>query len=304
MSTTSDSGTASRARAATRASPSEPRLKLYRMLGSFELLHTYRAKFVAVVLAAILVPAFLLMFVIVLGAGRLSGLALIMLVALLAATSAGFLIWAIGRLLEPLELAGRAIDDLSLQRPLSRADLPGSDVAARILRGVHALVSRNESQALEARERGERDELTGLYTRRAARERGQVLVDQACRRGLVVRALVADIDGFTAFNARHGSGHGDALLKAIGARLVRLAGEQGVAARWHGDTFLLLQAGSTDDLGDADELMGRPIVVKGNDEPLQLQLGVAVTELRVPIDKLVSDAEAALSSGRARDAAR
>lgn len=302
MSSATDSDTAPRTSASARSTPADPRLALYRLLGSFEPLQSYRAKFIAIVLAATLVPAFLLVFIIVLGAGRLSGLALIIAVTLFAAASAAFLIWAIARLLEPLDLAAKAIDDVSLQRPLSRAELPGSDAAARILRGVHALVARAETQAAEARQRGERDELTGLFTRRAARERGQALVDQACRRGLVVRAVVADVDGFTAFNARHGSGHGDALLKAIGARLARLAGEEGVAARWHGDTFLLLQAGSADDLVDANELMGRPIVVKGNEEPLQLQLGVAATELRMPIDKLVSDAEAALAAGRGRDA--
>jgi diguanylate cyclase (GGDEF)-like protein len=204
----------------------------------------------------------------------------------------------VGRLLVPLDLATESIDNVALERPLARVDLPGSDAAAQILRGVQALVARIEALANDAKHDRDRDELTGLWNRRAGRERAQALVDRETRRGRVVRALVADVNDFTAFNARHGTGHGDALLKAIGSRLARVAADDGLAVRWHGDAFLLVQAAAPGEWSDADELLGRPIVVKGSEEPLTLALGIAHAEQRVSIDTLVADAEAALARTR------
>ena len=268
------------------------------MLASVPALATFRAKVTAVVLVGTLVPAFLLVLAIVLGAGRISAITLILLVVLFTAAGAAGLLWALGRLLVPLDLATESIDDVALERPLKRVDLPGSDAAAQILRGVQALVARIEALVDDAKQSRDRDELTGLWNRRAGRERAQALIDRETRRGRVVRALVADVNDFTAFNARHGTGHGDALLKAIGSRLARVAVDDGIAVRWHGDAFLLVQAAAPGEWSDADELLGRPIVVKGSEEPLTLALGIAHAEQRIAIDALVAEAEAALARAR------
>jgi GGDEF domain-containing protein len=106
--------------------------------------------------------------------------------------------------------------------------------------------------------------------------------------------------GFAAFNAIHGNGHGDAMLKVIASRIARVAGEGAVAARWGGDAFLLVESGMPGAMPDAQESLGRPIVVKGAEEPLRLAIGVAQTEARVSLDRLVADAEAALAVARAR----
>ena len=277
------------------------RLGFYRLLASVPSLSSYRAKIIAVVLIGTLLPAFLLVLAIVLGAGRMSAITLIVLVVLFAAGSAAALVWALGRLLVPLDLATESIDDIALERPLARVDLPGSDTAAQILRGVQALVARVEALLDDAKQNRDRDELTGLWNRRAGRERAQALIDRETRRGRVIRALVADVNDFTAFNARHGTGHGDALLKAIGSRLSRVVSDDGLAVRWHGDAFLLVQAAAPGEWSDADELLGRPIVVKGSEEPLRLALGIAHAEQRVTIDALVADAEAALVRARAEN---
>ena len=280
------------------ASRAVDRLGFYRLLASVPVLSSYRAKVIAVVLVGTMLPAFLLVLAIVLGAGRMSAITLIGLVVLFAAGSTAALVWALGRLLVPLDLATDSIDDIALERPLARVELPGSDAAAQILRGVQALVARVEAQLSDAKQNRDRDELTGLWNRRAGRERAQALIDRETRRGRVIRALVADVNDFTAFNARHGTGHGDALLKAIGTRLARVASDDGLAVRWHGDAFLLVQAAAPGEWSDADELLGRPIVVKGSEEPLRLALGIAHAEQRVAIDALVADAEAALARAR------
>jgi diguanylate cyclase (GGDEF)-like protein len=273
-------------------------LAFYRLLASFPPLATYRAKLYAIAIAGTAVPAFVLVLVLVLGAGRWSLAAVIGIVVVLAALAASGMLWALDRLVAPLALATRAIDDLALGRPLERAELPGSDEAAQVLRGVYALVARIEGQSAGAAALRERDELTGLYNRRAGRERLQALIDREYRRGRAVRAVLADVDGFSGFNARHGAGNGDALLKAIGARLARLAGSEGLAIRWHGDTFLLAEASAPDAFHDAQALLGRPIVVKGADEPVTMSLGIAETDARIGVDELVARAESALAASR------
>jgi diguanylate cyclase (GGDEF)-like protein len=296
----SDSDPLAATRRPSAASPvaSPDRLTLYRLLASVPALATYRAKLYAVVLAGTLAPAFVLLLVLVLGAGRLSLVAVLVLVVASAVTSIALVLWGIDRLLAPLDATTRAIDDVALERPLARTDLPGNDVAAQALRGVHALVTRIEEQAAAARRSGERDELTGLVNRRIARERAQEIVDRECRRGRAVRVVLADVDAFGAFNAAHGTGHGDALLKAIASRLARIAGEDGLAARWSGDAFLLVEAAAPGDFADARERLGRPIVVKGSADPVTLSLGIAETDERLPIDTLVSRAEASLAAAR------
>lgn len=292
-------GSGSRPAETATASRPDP-LAFYRWLAGYPALGSYRAKLLAVAVAGIAVPAFVLALAIVLGAGRMSALVLLALVLALAAGAIAWVIRAQHRLLAPIELAAQAVEDVALERPLARHELPGSDDAAQVLRGVQALAARNAALAAQLRTRGERDELTGLYGRRAGLERAQAIVDRDCRRGLVVRTLVADIDGFRLFNARQGAGAGDAILKAIAARLSRLAGETGIAIRWHGDTFVLVHSAVPGALPNAGELLGRPIVVRGSDEPVTLSIGSAETAERVAVDRLIAEAEDALAGARRR----
>jgi diguanylate cyclase (GGDEF)-like protein len=277
------------------------RLGFYRLLASFPVLATYRAKFAVVAAAGFFVPAFLLVLAIVLGAGRSGLLTVVALVVLFAVLGFALVMRAIDRLLVPLDVAEATVDNLAFGRAVTRVDVPGSDTAAQVLRGVQGLAQRVAREMQGSRTRGERDELTGLLNRSTGRERAQQMIDGETRQGRCVRIVVADVVDFAAFNARHGSGHGDAMLKVIATRIARVAGEGAVAARWGGDAFLLAQAGPADGLPDTQELLGRPIVVKGTDEPLRLVLGIAQTQSRVPLDQLVAEAEAALAAARGRD---
>jgi hypothetical protein len=207
------------------------RLGFYRLLASFPSLSSYRAKFYAVVAAGAFLPAFLLVLVLVLGAGRVGPLALIVLVVVLAAIATFAVCRSIDRLLVPLDLAEEAVDDVAFDRGVKRTELPGSDTAAQVLRGVQGLAKRVERDLRDARVKGERDELTGLYRRSVGRERAQQLIDRETHKGRPVRVVVADVIGFRAFNEAQGSGHGDAMLKAIAARLQRVAGDDPVGRR-------------------------------------------------------------------------
>lgn len=272
-------------------------LAFYRLLASLPVLGSYRAKFAAVILAGVGLPLFLIALVLVFFVGRLGVVALVATTVLLGLAGASGVLWAVDRLLRPLALAERALDALAQKEDPPRMDLPGSDSAAQVLRGVQSVIGRLRQQEAMSRSAGDIDELTGLCSRRHGRTKAQALLDAETRRGRMMRVVVADVDGMRDFNVRFGMGHGDALLKALGARLASIAGERGIAMRWSGDRFLLVQAvPEEDDAATLAELIGRPLVVKGSGEPVHLSYGEASTDKPMPFDTLVAEAEVRLAS--------
>jgi GGDEF domain-containing protein len=147
---------------------------------------------------------------------------------------------------------------------------------------VQSLVARLKTQDDERSKRDERDETTDLYSRRAGRAKAQSLIDTECKRGRLVRVIAVRIDGFGAFNDAHGYGHGDALLKAVAARVTRIAGDEGVALRWSGDEFMLVRGIASGEPTEFEDSLGRSIVLRGADEPITLSTGAAQTDTRVP----------------------
>ena len=89
-------------------------------------------------------------------------------------------------------------------------------------------------------ERGERDYLTGLYTRRRfvhALERHQAEVERYGPSGAV---LMLDLDGFKQVNDERGHHVGDELLRQVARRLQRRTRETDYLARLGGDEFAIL----------------------------------------------------------------
>ena len=85
-----------------------------------------------------------------------------------------------------------------------------------------------------------RDELTGLYNRRAMVE----LIQLECRRrrrgqGTLLFAMI-DVDHFKRVNDHHGHAMGDHVLRVFADALRANVRETDVLARWGGDEFLLL----------------------------------------------------------------
>jgi diguanylate cyclase (GGDEF)-like protein len=91
------------------------------------------------------------------------------------------------------------------------------------------LFRRGRAFAHEARH----DPLTGLPNRRALERHWREL---AHPRAL----LLIDLDGFKAVNDRHGHAVGDALLRAVAARLGATVVAPGLVGRWGGDEFVAL----------------------------------------------------------------
>lgn len=82
----------------------------------------------------------------------------------------------------------------------------------------------------------ERDALTGLYNRRAAEKKLDLLEND----GIKSSVSIGDIDFFKKFNDSFGHECGDAVLKEVAATLNEGMRGKGFVARWGGEEFLLV----------------------------------------------------------------
>lgn len=285
------------ARAQGRAQARDP-LFFYRLLASFPSLGSYRAKLFLVACLSVLLPLFLVVLALVLGAGSLPVVSLIVLLVVCFGLGLAACLWALDRLTVPLEVANDAVDAYAERRVPAPVELPGGDEMGRLARSIVALTGRLQAADEDKIRLAERDELTGLLHRRAGRARAQSLIDGATKIGSVARIVFADVDAFHAVNAARGPGFGDALLKSIAGRLADVAGAGGLAMRWSGDQFVVVVTGSTEALPRVDEQIARAIVVKGLDRPVSLSIGVAEARESAPFDALVAEAESALAARR------
>jgi diguanylate cyclase (GGDEF)-like protein len=84
------------------------------------------------------------------------------------------------------------------------------------------------------------DVLTGLANRRHADAVLRSCLAGARRHGRDLCVVLVDIDRFKSVNDVHGHAAGDAVLRAVAARLADGLREEDLAARWGGEEFLLL----------------------------------------------------------------
>ena len=124
-----------------------------------------------------------------------------------------------------------------------------------------------------------RDELTGLFNRRAARECAETLL--ARERGLAV--ILFDLDRFKHVNDSLGHHAGDHLLTVLGQRLAEVVREpDDVVARLGGDEFVVLARGmhTEETIAVLCERLTRavsaPVSVDGIDVSVGVSIGIAL----------------------------
>ncbi len=149
------------------------------------------------------------------------------------------------------------------------------------------------------------DDLTGLLNRRRFVEMGHVELDLAQRQGLVLSAVLLDVDNFKLVNDRYGHAGGDAVLQALGRILPSALRGMDMSCRWGGEEFALLLHGVGGDsaAGIIERLRQAvaqtAIVAAGQSLRCTVSIGVAQARRGDSFDALMRRADDAMYSAKA-----
>ena len=146
------------------------------------------------------------------------------------------------------------------------------------------------------------DALTDLPNRMALREHGLDMLGQGRGDDRINRLaiLCLDLDRFKAVNDTHGHGVGDALLRAVSARLCARVRVGDLVARLGGDEFAVLhrvadEAGAMAMAERLIALVSMPYELGGYTVEIGMSVGIAIAEQAADdIDRLLKNADTAL----------
>jgi diguanylate cyclase (GGDEF)-like protein len=154
----------------------------------------------------------------------------------------------------------------------------------------------------QARYDADHDDLTGLLSYAAFRAVLEQTVEGS-ERSAPVSLLLLDLERFGIVNKTHGHAAGDALLAAVGERLLLVAGAEHTVGRLGGDEFAVLCGGASREV--AAEIAERvrqavraPVEVAGQTITVDVTIGIAYTGGTIT-DHVVERADRALRNGKA-----
>lgn len=153
---------------------------------------------------------------------------------------------------------------------------------------------------------GLRDDLTGCHNRKHTLEVLQAEVARARRSTASLSVVMFDVDNFKAINDQHGHAGGDAVLRAIGARLRESLRKSDVRCRYGGDEFLIVLPDTTHEgaahVGEwlRDQLEQLNVGAAGQPVPVTVSVGVATTQNHLEsVEGLIDRADRALYQAKA-----
>lgn len=158
--------------------------------------------------------------------------------------------------------------------------------AAMCVLAVRDITERNEASARIAH-LAYHDSLTGLPNRAVFNEHLSRTVERSRRDRQPVALLCIDLDGFKAVNDVYGHPAGDALLKAVAARLRGVIRGVDLVARLGGDEFAIIQSGGIQP-DHAGLLADR--VLRQLEEPFEIGPRVVRISASIGIAALTADA--------------
>jgi diguanylate cyclase (GGDEF)-like protein len=176
------------------------------------------------------------------------------------------------------------------------------DVTERRLIAAELAAARDEAER-----RARTDALTNLANRLHFGEILDVAVDRHQRDGSVFGLVLVDVDRFKAINDEHGHLVGDRVLVDVASRLVTRLRDADAAARWGGEEFAILVAGTSRSgelvaaaEGIRDAVTSAPVAAGGNVLPVTVSIGAALAGLHGrTADELLAAADAALYRAKA-----
>ncbi|MCM1082537.1 MAG: diguanylate cyclase [Clostridium sp.] len=150
----------------------------------------------------------------------------------------------------------------------------------------------------------ENDMLTGLYNRRVAMKKlDEYVVWANGKKDDTFTFAICDIDHFKNVNDTYGHSCGDLVLKAVANVLLQVDEQEGFAARWGGEEFIIVlkkpvQEAIVDINKIADEIRNIKINFEDNIVSITMTFGVAEYTSPQKIDFTISTADKLLYKGK------
>jgi diguanylate cyclase len=169
---------------------------------------------------------------------------------------------------------------------------------------LHDLTASQDALDSEWRRLG-RDCLTGVTARTHLLDALDQHLAQARQDKSVLGLLFIDLDGFKAINDQHGHLAGDALLRAVGARLLGTIRSTDVVGRYGGDEFIVLlphlaRRRTGEEIGwQLVKQLGQPYKVTSDHYRLGASAGLSFfPEHGADAQSLIAEADAAMYSAK------
>ena len=195
---------------------------------------------------------------------------------------------------------------------LRLADARVLDCDVRPLSNGGFVVSLDDvTQHVRAAELAGQDALTGLANRKIFHERLLDRLRAAETSSDDVAVLLVDLDRFKTINDTLGHPVGDALLRRVAGRLMRVLKTADLSARFGGDEFAVLQSGAAQPAAAQRlaerlvDLLGRTYALQGHTLNVGASVGIAISpkDGRDP-DTLIKNADLALYQAKANGRGR
>jgi diguanylate cyclase (GGDEF)-like protein len=177
-------------------------------------------------------------------------------------------------------------------------------VLVLVFRAAHHRLIRQQAQLAEA---ARSDSLTGMLNHGSVVMLLDERIQSARPESGPVGVALVDVDNFRLFNDTHGHDAGDEVLLRVAALVSAAAGEEGVAARFGPDEFLLMcpghEAASLVAAGEAlqAELRAVSVMIGDSEElPVSVSIGVAAVPAHATsVTPLLAEASVALGEAKA-----
>lgn len=187
------------------------------------------------------------------------------------------------------------------QDEIGRLSTALTQMAARVDDHTKLLEARVRERTSELESLAFRDGQSGILNRRGFAEAHAALAGSGAAYGI----LLVDVDHFKEINDTHGHAAGDGVIVEVARRIQEASGLDGACARWGGDEFIVLLAGSgpqtlrTMAHAIMQAVISEPVaVLAGRPILVSISVGACLAEPRDTLEVATEMADAALYTAK------